>query len=154
MRAGTSCGASMARAIVALGNPDRADDGVALAVIEGLTPPEGVEIIPAVKTGLDLALTLVCYRKVLVVDAFPAFSPGEVALLRLEDWVGGGLDFPHGVDLLSAFLALAEAGFSVPEVQVLAIGVPKELPFRRGLSPQVAAALSKAKGVVEEWLAS
>lgn len=154
MRGGTSCDASIAKAIVALGNPDRADDGVALAVIEGLAPQEGVEILPAVKTGLDLALALRSFRKVLVVDACPALPPGEVALLRLEDWAGGRPAFPHGVDLRSAFLVLAEAGVSLPEIRVLAIGVPKELPFRRGLSPQVAAALGKAQEAVEKWLAS
>ncbi len=152
----TLSGASAARAVVALGNPDRADDGVGLAVLKGLRPPEGVEIFAAAKTGLDLALALLPYKKVLLVDALPFIPPGEVELFPLRDLRFGEDEarFSHEIGLSRAFAVLAHAGFSVPEVWVLGIGVPRSLPFRRGLSPKVAKSIPKAKEVVEKWLAS
>jgi len=45
-------------------------------------------------------------------------------------------------------------GWKVPEVWILAVGVPAELGFGRGLSPKVQEALPKAREVVERWLAS
>lgn len=148
--------ASAARAVVALGNPDRADDGVGLAVLEALGPKEGAEIFAATKTGIDLAFALLGYEKVLLVDAFPFIPLGGAELFKLEEIpLGEGeAPSPHGIGLIQAFSVLAQAGFPLPEVWVLGIGVPKDLPFRRGLSPEVAKALPKAKEAVERWLAS
>lgn len=155
MLTGNSCVASATRAVVALGNPDRADDGVALAVLQGLGLPEDVEVFSALKTGMDLALSLSRYEKVLIIDASPLLSVGEVAIFPVAE-VGklenGG--YIHGFDLFAAFSVLNEVGFPVPEAWVLLIGVPKDLPFWRGLSPEVAKAVPKAQEVVREWLAS
>ncbi|MGB9757973.1 MAG: hydrogenase maturation protease [Candidatus Bipolaricaulaceae bacterium] len=138
--------------MVALGNPDRADDGVAHHVVATLPPREGVEIFSSVKGGMDLALSLLGYERALVIDADPSRAPGEVALFRLGGEGGGG--YLHGLGLAEALEIWKRAGMSVPEVWVLAIGVPRDLPFRRGLSPEVAAAVPRAKEVVEKWLAN
>ncbi len=155
MLTGNSCAVSAARAVVALGNPDRADDGVALAVLQGLGFPKDVEVFTALKTGMNLALSLSRYEKVLIIDASPLLPVGEVAVFpvaELRDSENSG--YIHGFDLFAAFSVLNGAGFPVPEVWVLLIGVPKDLPFRRGLSPEVAKALPKSQEVVREWLAS
>ncbi len=152
MLRGNCCVGSKARAVVALGNPDRADDGVAHYVVLTLSPRDGVEIFSSVKGGVDLALSLLDYEKVLLVDADPSRPPGEVALFRLEESPKGS--YFHGLGLAEAFGLLKEAGMTVPEVWVLAVGVPQDVPFRQGLSPEVAAAVPRAKEVVEGWLAN
>jgi len=142
-----------ARAVVGLGNPDRADDGVGVAVVEELSPRPDLDVFASVKTGMDLAMALLPYKRVLLVDAAPFLPVGEVALLRLSD-SENARGFLHGVSLAQAFSWLRKAGWKVPEVWILAVGVPQELGFGRGLSPEVQEALPKAREVVEQWLAS
>jgi hydrogenase maturation protease len=140
------------KAVVGLGNPDRTDDGVGVAVVLGLSPRPGVEILTAVKTGMDLAMALLPYARALLVDAAPFLPPGEVALFPLQAREARG--FPHGADLAQALGWLAALGARVPEVWVLAVGVPQEPGFGRNLSPQVQDAIPLARKVVERWLAS
>lgn len=150
MRTGTCCTGWKAKAVVALGNPDRADDGVAHHVLSALPVQEGVELLASVKGGLDLALSLLDYARVLVIDADPALPPGEIALRPLAE--GAGRGFRHGLGLAEALDLVRGMGLKVPEVWVLAIGVAGAQPFRRGLSPEVEGAVPRAKEVVEEWL--
>ncbi|MFN3346888.1 MAG: hydrogenase maturation protease, partial [Candidatus Bipolaricaulaceae bacterium] len=149
---GNCCAGWKARAVVALGNPDRADDGVAHHVLFALSPREGVEFLTSVKTGLDLALSLLEYEKVLVIDAGSSVPPGEIALAPLAE--EEPRSFRHGLGLAEALRILRRMGLAVPEVWVLAIGVSAEQPFQRGLSPAVERALPKAQEVVERWLRS
>lgn len=152
--------------VVALGNPDRADDGVGPAVVRALTPPRGVEVWEAVRGGLPLAQALVGFTRALIVDACPALPEGELALFALcpdatrDGGVAsprvcdGSAGWPHGMGLAQALAALRAAGLPVPETWALAIGVEGDLPFGRGLSPQVAAALPQAVAEVNRWLAN
>lgn len=152
MPRGNSSVALKASAVVGLGNPDRADDGVGPAVVEGLSPRPGLDVLTSVKTGIDLAMALLPYERVLLVDAAPFLPVGEVALLRLSE--RGAQGFPHGLDLARAFSWLREMGHRVPEVWVLAVGIPTPVEFGRGLSPKVQEAIPKAREVVERWLTS
>ena len=150
---------SPARAVVvALGNPDRADDGVGPAVIEALGPHPEVEVWEAIRGGLPLAQALVGFDRALVVDACPALAVGEVALIPLFTADGPRTtdhgSWLHGMGLSQALEALGTAGFSVPETWALAIGVEGALPFRRGLSPKVARAVPAAVAEVNRWLAN
>lgn len=144
--------------VVALGNPDRADDGVGPAVLQALRPPQGVEVWEAIRGGFPLAQALVGFERALVVDACPALPVGEVVLIPL--FPGDGpptADRPswlHGVGLAQALAALDTAGLPVPETWALAIGVEGALPFRRGLSPEVARAVPQAVAEVNRWLAN
>jgi len=149
----TSSVALKASALVGLGNPDRTDDGVGLTVVEGFSPRPGLDVFASVKTGMDLALALLPYARVLLVDAAPFLPVGEVALLRLgaEKSAQG---FPHGLSLAQAFSWLREMGYEVPEVWILAVGIPTPVGFGRSLSPKVQEAIPKAREVVERWLAS
>ena len=72
-----------AKVVVGLGNPDRADEGVGIAVVEGLSPRPDLEVFASVKTGLDLAMALLPYERVLLVDAAPFRPVGEV----VERWL-------------------------------------------------------------------
>ncbi|MCX7750844.1 MAG: hydrogenase maturation protease [Candidatus Bipolaricaulota bacterium] len=145
-----------ARLVVALGNPDRGDDGVGPAVVRALGPQPGVEVWEAVRGGLPLAEALVGYERALVVDACPALPVGEVALVPLFDGrsVPAGERWLHGLGLAQGLALLAAAGRPVPATWALAIGVPTDLPFRRGLSPKVARAVPHAVAEVKRWLAN
>ncbi len=144
--------------VVALGNPDRADDGVGPAVIEALGPHPEVEVWEAIRGGLPLAQALVGFDRALVVDACPALAVGEVALIPLftahGPRIAGHGSWLHGMSLSQALEALGTAGFSVPETWALAIGVEGALPFGRGLSPEVARAVPAAVAEVNRWLAN
>ncbi len=151
--------ASRAKAVVvALGNPDRADDGVGPAVVQALRPRPEVEVWEAIRGGLPLAQALVGFERALVVDACPALSVGEVALIPLFPTDGPRTpdhgSWLHGMGLAQALAALGMAGLPVPKTWALAIGVEGLLPFRRGLSPEVARAVPAAVAEVNRWLAN
>jgi len=170
---GSSKSASCAKAIVALGNPYRTDDGVGVALLrllerDGLSVmgdegdpgnpspithhPSRVELIEGVHDGLRLAEALVGYERALVVDAAPWLPVGEVARYRLED-LPATAGYPHGLGFRAALEMLARVGEEgVPEVEVLAIGVPGDPPFGEGLSPAVEKALPMALEEAIRWL--
>ncbi|NOX44599.1 MAG: hydrogenase maturation protease [Caldiserica bacterium] len=156
---GSSRHASAARAVIALGNPYRTDDGVGIALLRLLDLAGGVsrvarddvELIEGVHGGFRLAEAMVGYGRVLVVDAAPWLPAGEVRRVPL-----GGLParagYPHGLGLRAALEALAAAGEEIPEVEVLAIGIPGDPAFGEGLSPEVKRALPRALAEVARWL--
>lgn len=144
--------------VVGLGNPDRADDGVGPAVVRELPPCPEVEVWEAIRGGLPLAQSLVGFRWALIVDAAPSLPVGEVALFPLAPENGSRITdhgtWLHGMGLAQALAALRTVGIAIPEVWALAIGVASELPFRRGLSPEVARAVPAAVAEVQRWLAN
>lgn len=141
---------------MALGNPDRGDDGVGPAVVRALGPEPGVEVWEAVRGGLPLAEALVGYERALVVDACPDLPVGELALVSLFDGepVPEGGRWLHGLGLAQGLALLREAGLPVPRTWALAIGVPADPPFGRELSPEVARAVPRAVAEVKRWLAN
>jgi len=176
LSAGSSAdGCPQGAVIVGLGNPDRADDGVGPAVVRALGCPEA-EVWEAIRGGLPLAQSLLGFRRALIVDAASSLPVGEVALFSLSPGASatsgtstdatralgvasqlvcdGSAGWPHGMGLAQALAALRAAGLDVPEVWALAIGVTPELPFRRGLSPEVARAVPVAVAEVQRWLAN
>ncbi|MCR4392216.1 MAG: hydrogenase maturation protease [Candidatus Acetothermia bacterium] len=157
--------------VVALGNPDRSDDGVGPAVIRALEPRPNVEVWEAIKGGLPLAHALVGFPRALIVDAAPFLPVGEVALFPLIPTLshggergrgetlprsrgGPGAGWPHGLGLARALAALRAAGLDIPEAWALGIGIPPDPPFRRGLSPEVRRAVPRAVAEVRRWLMS
>jgi len=172
-RTGSSCGVSCAKAVVALGNPYRGDDGVGPAVLrllerdglavlgDGDDPentshitrhPSRVELIEGVHDGLRLAEALLGYERVLVVDAAPWLPAGEVERFRLEG-LPATAGYLHGIGFRAALEMVAHAGGEeVPKVEILAIGVPEGLRFGEGLSPAVERALPVALEEVIRWL--
>lgn len=164
MRTETQSIGSRARVVVALGNPDRGDDGVGPAVIRELGPCPEEEVWEAIKGGLPLAQALVGFPRALIVDAAPFLPVGEVALFPLtplwemggrgtpREGGGSGAGWPHGLGLTQALAALRAAGLDIPEVWALGIGIPPDPPFRRGLSPEVRRAVPRAVAEVRRWL--
>lgn len=151
---GSSKNASAARAIVALGNPYRGDDGVGPAVLRALRESGIVEaeLLESVHVGLPLAQALVGYEKVLIVDGAPWLPAGRISRLALREFRSRA-GYLHGLGLQDAFAALSRIEEGVPEVEILAIGIGGgQLGFREGLSPAVAAAMLRAKEEVMRWL--
>lgn len=165
--------ASPARAaVVALGNPYRGDDGVGPALLrllerDGLSVmgdehdpgnpspfthhPLRVELIEGVHDGLRLAEALLGYERVLVVDAAPWLPLGEVTRFPLEE-LPATAGYFHGLGLRAALELVARAGEEVPEVEILAIGIPEAPRFGEGLSPVVERALPVALKEAVRWL--
>ncbi len=157
---GRSGNASAARAIVALGNPYRTDDGAGIALLRLLavtgdaspvTRHGEVELIEGVHDGLRLAEAILGYEEVLIVDAAPWLPVGEVRRFGLEE-LPDRTGYPHGLGLRGALEALRRMGEGVPAVEILAIGVPGDPPFGEGLSPEVERAIPRALAEVRRWL--
>jgi hydrogenase maturation protease len=131
--------------ILALGNPLRGDDGVGSVVLERLggtavaTPH--ITLIDGGTPGLETALTLQGYDKVIVIDAanleaipgtWRRFTLSEVSLIQQAN-MNGTL---HDAGLAEA-LALAEAlGILPPEIILYGIQ-PESVAWEIGLSEAV-----------------
>ena len=166
--------ASPARAaVVALGNPYRGDDGVGPALLRLLAVTgdasrvtskgrgtrhvsrvtrHEVDLLEGVHDGLRLAEALLGYERVLVVDAAPWLPPGEVKRFRLEE-LPATVGYFHGLGLRAALELVAHAGGEeVPEVEILAIGIPEAPRFGEGLSSVVERTLPVALKEAIGWL--
>jgi len=160
-RTGSSCGASCAKAaVVALGNPYRGDDGVGPALLRLLAVTgdasrvtrHDVDLLEGIHDGLRLAEALLGYERVLVVDAAPWLPPGEVKRFPLGE-LPTTAGYFHGLGFRAALEMVAHAGGEeVPEVEILAIGIPEEPRFGEGLSPVVERALPLALKEATRWL--
>ena len=133
--------------VLALGNPLRGDDGIGPAALAALAesgcPLADVDLLDGGAPGLETALLLEGYHRVIIVDAaemgrepgeWVRFTPGE-AELRAQ--MGGTL---HDAGLAEA-LALGKALGLLPD-EIVIYGVqPLEIGWSQGLSAPVQAAL-------------
>jgi len=145
---------------VALGNPYRGDDGVGPALLRLLAVTgdasrvtrHDVDLLEGIHDGLRLAEALLGYERVLVVDAAPWLPPGEVKRFPLEE-LPATVGYFHGLGFRAALEMVAHAGGEeVPEVEILAIGIPEDPRFGEGLSPVVERALPVALKEATRWL--
>ena len=145
---------------MALGNPYRGDDGVGPALLRLLAVTgdasrvtrHDVDLLEGIHDGLRLAEALLGYERVLVVDAAPWLPPGEVKRFPLEE-LPATAGYFHGLGLRAALEMVAHAGGEeVPEVEILAIGIPEDPRFGEGLSPVVERALPVALKEATRWL--
>lgn len=147
--------------VLALGNPLRGDDGVGSAVLECLgetaVSPPNITLIDGGTPGLETALTLQGYDKVIVIDAaniranpgvWRRFSLSDVSLVQQAN-MNGTL---HDAGLAEA-LALAEAlGILPPEIILYAIQ-PESVDWEIGLSEAVQRAIPTICQQIEAELA-
>ena len=147
--------------VLALGNPLRGDDGVGAAVLNALNAsgsvPPGVHLVDGGTPGLETALLLQGYRRVLVVDAadmgqppgaWMRFAPGEARLVPGNLAQMGTL---HSAGLAEA-LALGEALGILP-AKVVIFGVqPLEVGWLPDLSPPVAEAVPAVSAAILDEL--
>lgn len=143
--------------VLGCGNVLAGDDGVGVEVVRALKreefPPE-VELVEAGVPGLLLLELLLGAEKVIIVDAVEKGEPGKILKLREED-----LPPPNPAPLSAHDLGIPEAlallrrlkpAEAPREIVVVGVQVAKVERFKEGLSPAVAAAVSKAAAVVKE----
>ncbi|MGD1147061.1 MAG: hydrogenase maturation protease [Thermoanaerobaculaceae bacterium] len=146
--------------VLGLGNDLVADDGfgpvVARECERDLRLRSDVAVEEAAAAGLRLLDVLAGFRRVLILDVV---QTGRVPPGTLLDWplpssaAGWTLGGSHQCDLLTA-LALGRAlGFDLPEEVSLLVAEASDLQtIREELSPEVAAAVPRARALVANWL--
>lgn len=143
--------------VLALGNPLRADDGIGMAVLEMLsmtTLPQSITLIDGGTAGLETAILLQGYRRVIIIDAaemqLPSGTWRRFDHTTLQPTVATPLTGTlHDAGLNEALL-LAEALNILPE-EVVIYGIqPESLAWECGISstvhdiiPDVSAAILK-----------
>lgn len=128
-------------AIIGIGNPMMADDGIGprlISELEGSGP--GVDLIDMGTGGMQLVHVLAGYDSVIIIDSADMglspgesriFSPGEVVSLKetraysLHDW-----------DLMRSIEISGELGEAPERILILAVQ-PGSLDMSEGLSPEV-----------------
>jgi hydrogenase maturation protease len=145
--------------VLGLGSPLRADDGVGGAVIRALREvgayDSRVDLVDGGTPGLEIALMLQDYDRVIIVDAadmglepgaWRRFTPDEIAL-STGTAMQGTL---HDAGLLDA-LALAEALNLLPAELVIYGVQPDSLAWEPGLTPPVSGVVSAVcEAIMEE----
>ncbi len=143
--------------VLALGNPDRGDDGVGQAVLLDLAErgqlPANVEVLDGGLAGLETCLYLQGRRRALIIDAADmGLSPGEWRSIEVTQPMLAGELRPgvvHSAGLKEA-LQLAAALDGLPE-RVTLFGVqPETIDWGSGLSHCVALAVPAVGAAIQE----
>jgi hydrogenase maturation protease len=138
--------------VAGIGNIFLGDDGFGPEVVRrlGAEPqPAGVQVVDYGIRGMHLAYDLLAGFELLVlVDALPGGTPGEVVVLEVgEDDLGPGDFDAHGMNPVAVLGGLSRLGGSLPPTYVVgsrAMSVTEGI----GLSPPVAAAVPAAMAAV------
>ena len=148
-----------ARVLVAgIGNIFLGDDGFGPEVVRRL--PGGDVLPPSVRVtdygirGMHLAYDLLAeYDALVLVDALPGGTPGEVVVLQVRaDDLGGGEFDAHGMDPAAMLAGVARLGGTLPATYVVGCRV-SAVDEGIGLSGPVAAAVPAAVEAVRELVA-
>lgn len=144
--------------VIGIGQPAAGDDGVGGAVLDALRRlplPSGVELSDARDPSAIIDL-IEPSTPVVIVDAVLGAPAGEVLSLGVEELAARasrrvsshGLSVPEAVALART---LGGEG-SVAPLHIVAVTIDRPLGYRRGLSPEVAAAVPRAVERVLQWL--
>lgn len=145
--------------VLALGNPDRGDDGVGQAVLRDLAErgplPATVEVLDGGMAGLETCLLLQGRRRALIIDAADmGLAPGAWRSLEVTEPLLAGELRPgvvHSAGLKEA-LQLAAALDQLPQ-RVTIFGVqPETIDWGSGLSHWVARAVPAVGAEIQEWI--
>ncbi len=128
-------------AIIGIGNPMMADDGIGprlISELQGSVP--GVDLIDMGTGGMQLVHVLAGYDSVLIIDsADMGLSPGESRVFSPDDVVSFKETRAyslHDWDLLRSIEISRQLGEAPASILILAIQ-PGCLEMREGLSPEV-----------------
>jgi len=141
-------------AVIALGNPFRADDGVGPTLLDRLGDRElpDVELVDLGDPGFRLIHVLADYSSVVIVDAvdfgaepgtFEVFDPAETETTRTDR-------SSHKTDVFE-LLEVTDAVGSQTTVRVFGVQ-PKSVDFGNELTDEVSAALSPATDALVETI--
>ena len=131
--------------VLGVGNVILADEGVGVRVVEALerdyTVPEGVTVIDAGTSGMEMLEDMSDLDFLLVVDAIAAGkAPGELVQLRGDEvpvFFRRNLS-PHGIGLSDVLAALEFLGAEPKETVILGVQ-PTSLDLSTELTPTIAA---------------
>ena len=145
------------RAIAALGNPYRQDDGVGPAVLKRLADRKlpAVDCLDLGDAGFDLVHVTADYERVVVVDAVDfGGEPGEVTVFdpTEPDGTAGGRG-THGTDLFELLSVATRLDREPPAVRIVGVQ-PAETGFGEELSPAVSRTLPTVVETVIETVRS
>ncbi|MEW6293499.1 MAG: HyaD/HybD family hydrogenase maturation endopeptidase [Pseudomonadota bacterium] len=135
----------MKAVVLGVGNVILADEGVGVRVIEALerdyTVPEGVTVIDAGTSGMEMLEDMSDLDFLLVVDAIAAGkAPGELVQLRgdaVPVFFRRNLS-PHGIGLSDVLASLEFLGAEPKETVILGVQ-PASLELSTELTPLIAA---------------
>jgi len=142
-------------AVVCLGNPILGDDAFGLLVARELEGTVGADILSLEGGGLDVALKLIPYSQVLVVDAIEtvAGKVGEMVELTVEELATSkGLE-GHALSLAQALEALQLlSGDALRSVEILACRIRPVETYGEAISPAVRAAVRQCAKRAKAWV--
>ena len=128
-------------AIIGIGNPMMADDGIGprlISELEGSVP--GVDLIDMGTGGMQLVHVLAGYGSAIIIDsADMGLSPGESRVFSPEEVVSlkeTRAYSLHDWDLMRSIEISRELGEAPGRILILAVQ-PGSLDMREGLSPEV-----------------
>jgi hydrogenase maturation protease len=135
----------MKAVVLGVGNTILADEGVGVRVVEALerdyTVPEGVTVIDAGTSGMEMLEDMYDLDFLLVVDAIAAGkAPGELVQLRGDEvpvFFRRNLS-PHGIGLSDVLASLEFLGAEPKETVILGVQ-PISLDLSTELTPTIAA---------------
>lgn len=142
-------------AVACLGNPILGDDAFGLLVARELEGTAGAEVLSLEGGGLDVALRLIPYSQVLVIDAIETADGkvGEIVSLTVDELASlKGLE-GHALSLAQALEALRLLSGDGPRiVEILACRIRPVEAYGEAISPAVRAAVRRCAKRVRCWI--
>jgi hydrogenase maturation protease len=142
-------------AVACLGNPILGDDAFGLLVARELEGVAGADVLTLEGGGLDVALKLVPYSQVLVIDAIETTEGkvGELVELAVDELASmKGLE-GHALSLSQALEALKLlAGEGPRTVEILACRIRPVEKYGEAVTPSVRSAVRRCARLAKEWV--
>ena len=143
--------------VLAIGNPIRCDDAVAIEVARGLREKavsEDVDIKVTSETGVNLLDLIVDYEKLIIVDSIQTEGGKAGSIYRFTEKELESPDyvqFSHGTGIAAALKLAEKMKLSVPEeITFYAVEIEKGDVFGEGLSKKVEETVPRTIELIEE----
>jgi hydrogenase maturation protease len=141
-------------AVACLGNPILGDDAFGLLVAKELTGLQGADLLSLEGGGLEVAIKLIPYSKVLVIDALETSEGkvGEIVKLSAQELssmkgLGG-----HAMSLAQALEALRLLSGEGPRtVEILACRIRPVEAYGEEVTPAVQRAVQLCERMARRW---
>jgi len=142
-------------AVACLGNPILGDDAFGLLVAKELEGMAAADVLSLEGGGLDVALKLIPYSQVLVIDAIETADGkvGEIVSLTVDELASlKGLE-GHALSLAQALEALRLLSGDGPRtVEILACRIRSVEAYGEAISPAVRSAVRRCAKMARSWV--
>jgi hydrogenase maturation protease len=139
--------------VLGIGNPILSDDGVGLFIAQSLKGElEGVDVIAADVSGLNLLDLIHGYDQLFVIDALTTRGTAFGTLKKLPEGEGGCHFFSsHGLGFFEIMEFGRALGLKIPELaSVYGIEIGEEVAFGRDLSPALLERAGEVRRIIME----